>query len=145
MEIVNELDIDGYRWEIRDRQAREDILKLKSDTGVIDIGEIDLVLKPGYTAYYAKLQHVMKMGKLISGSIHFINLEGPGIGENKPLLVAEFPFKVKGLFELVMADTWRNFAYRASVSTAKEVTLISSVNLKQNDADIKGSFICFEE
>ena len=30
MEPVNELDIDGYRWEIKDTQAREDISKLKS-------------------------------------------------------------------------------------------------------------------
>ena len=145
MEPVNELDIDGYRWEIKDIQAREDILKLKSNTEVINIGQIDLVLKPGYTAYYAKLQHVMKMGKLIFGSIHFINLAGPGIGENKPLVVSNFPFKIKELTELIMVDTYRNFSYRASIGTAGEVNLISTVNLQQNNYDIIGSFICFEE
>ena len=30
MEIVNTLDIDGYRWEITDAQARQDIAELKS-------------------------------------------------------------------------------------------------------------------
>lgn len=32
MEPVNELDIDGYRWEIKDTQARQDIAKLKVDS-----------------------------------------------------------------------------------------------------------------
>lgn len=29
MEPANELDIDGYRWEIKDAQARQDIAELK--------------------------------------------------------------------------------------------------------------------
>ena len=145
MEPVNELDIDGYRWEIKDIQARQDISQIKSDTKVINIGQIDLVLKPGYTASYAKLQHVMKMGKLIFGSIHFINLAGPGIGENKPLVISNFPFKIQELSELVMVDSFKNISYRASVSVAEEVNFISTANLQQNNSDIIGSFICFEQ
>lgn len=32
MEPVNELDIDGYRWEIKDAQARQDIAFLRTDS-----------------------------------------------------------------------------------------------------------------
>lgn len=32
MEIVSELDIDGYRWEIKDSQARKDITYLRTDS-----------------------------------------------------------------------------------------------------------------
>lgn len=32
MEPVNELDIDGYRWEIKDTQARQDITDLRTSS-----------------------------------------------------------------------------------------------------------------
>ena len=32
MEPVNELDIDGYRWEIKDLQARQGIASLRTDS-----------------------------------------------------------------------------------------------------------------
>ena len=32
MEPVNELDIDGYRWEIKDTQARQDVASLRTDS-----------------------------------------------------------------------------------------------------------------
>ena len=144
MEIVNTLDIDGTQWEIQDPQAREDISKLKSDNRIINIGEIDLILKPGYTAHAAKLQHVMKMGKLIIGTIHFIGLVGEGVGESKSLLVASLPFSPQELFELVAVDTWRNNSFRISGDVNKNIYLMSTEKMISGNSDIIGSFVCFE-
>lgn len=144
MEPVNELDIDGYRWEIKDIQAREDISKLKSDNRIINIGQIDLILKPGYTAAYAQLQHVMKMGKMITGIVHILGLAGEGIGEKKVITVASVPFSPQELFEFVAVDTWRNNSFRMSFDVDKSVHIVSTEKMVSGNTDIIGSFVCFE-
>lgn len=144
MDPVKELDIDGFRWEITDPQARQEISALKSDTKIVYVGEMELTLKPGYTAYYAKLQHVIKVGKLIMGSIHFIGLAGEGIGEPRSVMVAELPFSPLELFEVVAVETNRNYAFRVSGSADRNVYIISTGNLIPGSSDVIGSFVAIE-
>lgn len=144
MEIVNTLDIDGYRWEITDSQARKDISGLKTDVKIVSVGMMDLTLKPGYTASFAKLQRVVQMGKLMMGVIHIIGLKGPDIGKVKSLEVAEFPFAPLELFEVAAVDTWQNNSFRVSVDTARTVYIMSTEKLLPGVSDIIGSFVCIK-
>lgn len=142
MEPVNELDIDGFRWEIKDTQARQDISKIKSDNEVKYLGEIDLILRPGYTASVAKLQNLVQMGRLIVGSIQIQALRGEGLGEAKVLEIAESPLAPEANFEFVFVDTFKNTSFRASIDYKKVVRIVSTEKLLQGNNILVG-FIAF--
>lgn len=145
MEPVNELDIDGYRWEIKDLQARQDISALKSNQEQIVLGNLNIPLEQGFTADSAKLVNVCRQGKMVFGTIHFVNLAGEKIGTRNIISIAKIPLDPLRYSECVAVDMFTNNAYRIQIFPSKTITIISTENLKNGDSELSANFIFFEK
>lgn len=82
MEVVDTLDIDGNQWEIRDKQARNDIAVIKQLMTPTEMPDIEITLNNGYSATLKRIQSVQKYGKLYMGILYIDNLSGKNIGTN---------------------------------------------------------------
>lgn len=145
MEIVNELDIDGYRWGMTDIQARQDIAGLKTETEKSYLGSVDLTLKPGFTATSAKLLYTQKIGKLVFGSFVIIGLAGDKIGSNESVVFAEVPIKPLHSIQFLFMDPNSNYSYAGFLSANKNLSMVSTSKIISGVNSFIGLVVFVEE
>lgn len=77
------IDIGGTQWNVKDKQARNDIEAIKQLMTVEELPIIEITLNNGYSATEKYISHVQKYGKLCMGLIFIDNLSGENIGTNE--------------------------------------------------------------
>ena len=81
------IDIGGTQWNVKDSQARNDIVTIKQLMTVEEIPTIEITINNGYTATEKRINHIQRYGKLYMGLLFIDNLSGKNIGTNE---VADF-------------------------------------------------------
>lgn len=145
MEIVNTLDIDGYRWDMTDKQARQDIADLKTNFKTSYTKKISLDLKPGITADFALVSNVQKMGKLVFCNMTLKGLSGESFTANANTDIAEFPFKVLGYFEFLLYDTANKRVLRCRIKDDNTLNIITDMDFNQGYSFIVGQLSFIEK
>ena len=145
MEIVSELDIDGYRWEIADKQARQDVANLKLSSEVKIYGDVGLILKPGYTAKGAKLGYTKKFGKLVIATLMIEDLRGEGLGTDANIQFAELPFKPYGGIDFTVTEVFQNTTFKIWGGDSGELNLVSTERFPIENCTISGLMVCIEK
>lgn len=77
------IDIGGTQWNVKDKQARNDIEAIKQSMTVETMPNIEITLNNGYTATEKHIRNVQKYGKLCMGLLFIDNLSGENIGTNE--------------------------------------------------------------
>ena len=76
------IDIGGTQWNIKDKQARNDIEAIKQSMTVESIPKIEITLNNGYSAIIKEISNVQRYGKLYMGLMFIDDLSGENIGTN---------------------------------------------------------------
>lgn len=76
------IDIGGTQWNVKDKQARNDIETIKQLMTVEEMPNIEITLNNGYTATAKEIRQVQRYGKLYMGLMFIDNLSGENIGTN---------------------------------------------------------------
>ena len=145
MEIVNTLDIDGTQWEMQDAKARQDIANLKLTSEIKIYGNIDLTLKPGYTAKGAKLGYTKKFGKLVIATLMIEDLRGEGLGTYANIPFAELPFKPRGGIDFTVTEVFQNTTFKVWGGDSGELILVSTERFPVENCTISGLMVYIEK
>lgn len=76
------IDIGGTQWNVKDKQARNDIETIKQLMTPEEMPKIEITLINGYSATEKEIRNVQKYGKLYMGLLFIDNLSGANIGTN---------------------------------------------------------------
>lgn len=83
MADVSIIDIGGTQWNVKDKQARNDIETIKQSMTVEEMPNIEITLDNGYSATAKEIRHVQRYGKLYMGLLFIDDLSGENIGTNE--------------------------------------------------------------
>lgn len=144
MEQVNELDIDGYRWEIKDTQARQDIAKLKVNNEYSFEEGRELILSQGYTADYAKISNINRQGILLTAFIRIINLRGEGMNSDNLISFATIPMKFMHSSPMTIFDLVSGRPFLLTCSLDGSLSIFSSSAIKQGNNHLIFNIVSFE-
>lgn len=144
MEPVNELDIDGYRWEITDAQARQDIAQLKLNNEYTFEAGREIILGQGYTADYSQMTHINRLGILITASVRISNLRGEGMNSDNLISFATLPMKFLHSSAVVVFDTVSGKSFFAEYSLDGSLTIYNSRAIAQGNNHICFNIMSFE-
>lgn len=76
------IDIGGTQWNVKDREARNDIATIKQLITPEVLPNIEITLNSGYNGYRSSIINIQKYGKLYMGLIFINDLAGEKIGTN---------------------------------------------------------------
>ena len=76
------IDIKGVQWNIKDKQARNDIEVLKQLMTAEEMPNIEITLNNGYSAATKEIRFIQRYGKLYMGLMFIDNLSGVNVGTN---------------------------------------------------------------
>lgn len=145
MEPVNELDIDGYRWEIRDIQARQDIGKLKVNGEYSFEQGREIILSQGYAADYAQITNINRQGILLTAFIRIINLRGEGMNSNNLLSFATMPIKFIHSSPTVIFDLVSGRPFLLTYSFEGSLSIYDSSAIEQGNNNLIFNITSFEK
>ena len=83
MADVSIIDIGGTQWNVKDKQARNDIETIKQSMTVEEIPIIEITLNNGYSATIKQIRNIQRYGKLYMGLMFIDNLSGENVGTNE--------------------------------------------------------------
>ena len=145
MESANELDIDGYRWEIKDMQARQDIANLKlNDEYSFENGR-EIILSEGYTADYSQITNINRLGNFITAAIRIVNLRGAGMNEDNLISFATLPIKLIHSSPVVIFDTVSGKSFYSSYSFDGALSIFGSRTIEQGNNNLVFNIVSFEK
>lgn len=133
MEVVDTLDIDGNQWEIRDKQARNDIAVIKQLMTPTEMPGIEITLNNGYSAAVKEIRYVQKYGKLYMGLLFIDNLSGKNIGTND---VADFG---KANISLITGTYAMGIEYLSSMPIRSSITKTGLFALQESAGITSGN------
>lgn len=145
MEIVNKLDIDGYRWEIMDAQARKDIVELKSSNEYSFETGREIILSQGFSADYAQITNINRLGKLIVAVVRIINLRGEGMDSDNLINFANMQIKLIHSSPIVIFDTVSGKPFFSQYDFNGYLTIYSSRAIEQGNNYLCFNLVSFEK
>lgn len=145
MEPVNELDIAGYRWEIKDTQARQDIAYLKTGLNYSYEKGRDIILKEGFESDFAKVTNINRQGALITAFVRITNLRGEGM--NLPNLIdfANIQLEFMHSSPIIVNDIVSGKSFLATYSYDGSLSFYSIKGIEQGFNDICFNITSFEK
>lgn len=126
------IDIGGTQWNVKDKQARNDIEVLKQLMTVEEMPKIEITLNDGYSAASIEIRDVQRYGKLYMGLIFIDNLSGVNIGTNE---VARFG---KANISLVMSTYAMGIEYFSSKPVRSLITKTGVLTLQESQGVTDG-------
>lgn len=126
------IDIGGTQWNVKDKQARNDIEVLKQLMTVEELPKIEITLNDGYSAVANEIRNVQRYGKLYMGLIFIDNLSGVNVGTNE---IASFG---KVNISLVMGTYAMGIEYFSSKPVRSSITKTGVLALQESAGVIDG-------
>ena len=127
------IDIGGTQWNIKDREARNDIEVLKQLMTVKEMPKIEITLNDGYSATTKEIRNIQKYGKLYMGLMFIDDLSGVNIGTND---VASFG---KTNISLVMATYAIGIEYLSSKPVRSVISRTGALALQESQGVTAGN------
>ena len=126
------IDIGGTQWNVKDKQARNDIEVLKQLMTVEELPKIEITLNDGYSAVANEIRNVQRYGKLYMGLLFIDNLSGVNVGTNE---IAKFG---KANISLVMGTYAMGIEYFSSKPVRSSITKTGVLALQESAGVIDG-------
>ena len=145
MEIVHTLDIDGSQWELQDVVARNRIAELEKSLIPQSLGDINIELKPGYTALTANMIFHYKVGKIHFMRVELRNISGQDIGTTVTANIGSINIFPKRETSFMLHDYISSVVLRCHLSNDGTVSIGESKGLVQGDNVCLGELIFAEE
>ena len=120
------IDIKGVQWNIKDKQARNDIEVLKQLMTAEQMPNIEITLNNGYSAETKEIRYIQRYGKLYMGLMFIDNLSGVNVGTND---VASFG---KANISLVTGTYAMGIEYFSSKPVRSSITKTGDLALQES-------------
>lgn len=127
------IDIGGVQWNIKDKQARNDIETIKQLLTVEILPKIDLTLNDGYSAITPEIRQIQKYGKLYMGLLFIDNLSGQNIGTNEIVNISQINISLKQTTYAVGIDYLSSKPIRASISRTGIISFQETAGITDGD------------
>ena len=139
MADVSKIDIDGIQWDIKDQNARDRIAELEKSLIAQDLEDINIELKPNYTATTANMKFHYKVGKIHFMRVELRNISGGTIGATETNIIGNINIYPKNETSFLLLDYESNEILRCSVNVNGEVGIGESKGV------IQGKNVCLGE
>ena len=126
------IDIGGTQWNIKDKEARNDIAAIKQLMTMELLPNIEITLNDGYSATTKEIRSVQRYGKLYMGLMFIDNLSGANIGTND---VARFG---KANISLVTNTYAMGIEYLSSKPVRSSISKIGALALQESQGVTNG-------
>ena len=144
MEVVNTLDIDGIQWKIQDIETRNRIAELENSLVPQSLGDINIELRPGYTAAESRIILHYKVGKIHFMRVTLKNISGENIGTIGTAHIGSiniFPIKET---TFMLYDYVNSAVLRCHLNDDGTVSIGESGGVKQGNNNCFGELIFAE-
>ena len=139
MAEVKIVDIDGSQWNMKDQVARDKIAELEEKFSVQDLADIDIELKPGYTATQAKFINHYKVGKIHFMAMRLDNIAGDKIGTEQTANIGLINIRPRKDTYFLLNDYKNNKTLRCFIANDGTIAVGESGGI------ISGNNICLGE
>ena len=144
MEVVNTLDIDGTQWEMQDVGARNRIAELENSLVPQSLGDINIELKPGYTAAEARMIFHYKVGKIHFMRVILRNISGKDIGTDVTAHMGSINIFPKNETSFMLHDYVNSAVLRCYLNYDGTVSIGESKGVEQGNNNCLGELIFAE-
>ena len=139
MADVTKIDIDGVQWDIKDQEARNKITELTESLITQDLENINIELKPGYTATTANMTYHYKAGKIHFMKVELRNISGENIGTTQTSIIGNINILPKKETSFLLFD------YENSAILRCHLNINGELGVGESKGVIQGNNTCFGE
>lgn len=145
MADVKIIDIDNEQWNIKDQEARGKIATLEETVSVKDLQNVEIKMKPGYTASTKNAYNHYSVGKIHFMTIKFGNLSGYDIGTGSTANVASINLYPKKDTTFILYDYMNKAILRCYLHTDGTIVVGESLGVVQGNNSCFGELIFAEK
>ena len=127
------IDIGGVQWDVKDKQARNDIETIKQLFTVESLPGIDITLNNGYSASISQIWDIQKYGKLYMGLISINDLRGNNIGTNETAIFGKINISMKSNVYAMGIDFSTSVPIRISLNKNGQLSVLESVGVRNGN------------
>ena len=127
------IDIGGTQWNVKDKQARNDIETINQLLTVESLQSITITINNGYSASVAAIWDVQKYGKLYMGLIVIDNLNGNNIGTNNTALFGKINVNMKTNAHAMGIEFLTSTLVRISIDKTGQLSMMESLGAKNGN------------
>lgn len=138
------IDIGGTQWNVKDREARNNIEAIKQLMTPEEMPKIEITLNDGYTATIKELRNVQRYGKLYMGLLFIDNLSGQNIGTNEMAEFGKVNINLKVATYAVGIEYFSSMPVRSSITRAGVLALQESKGITDGDNRLRIPVIWIE-
>lgn len=139
MADVSKIDIDGVQWDIKDQNARDRIAELEKNVITQDSENINIELKPDYTADTANMTFHYKVGKIHFMRVELRNISGGNIGTTQTTIIGNINILPKKETSFILLD------YESSAILRCHLNINGEVGIGKSKGVIQGKNVCLGE
>ena len=145
MQDVKIVDIDNVQWNIKDQEARNRIAKLEEAVSVKDLKDVEMKMKPDYTASIKMAYNHYSVGKIHFMTIRFDSLAGINIGTGATANVASINLYPKKETSFILYDYMNKAILRCYLYTDGTIAVGESLGVTSGNNSCYGELIFAEE
>ena len=138
------IDIGGTQWNIKDKQARNDIEVLKQLMIAEEMPNIEITLNNGYSATIKQISNVQRYGKLYMGLLFIDNLSGENVGTNEMANFGKANISLVVGTYAVGIEYFNSVPVRSSITKAGVLALQESKGVTDGDNRLRIPIIWIE-
>lgn len=144
MAEVHIVDIDGEQWDIKDSPLTARVAALEEAVSTKDLQNIELNMKPDYTAVISTIYNHYSVGKIHFMSIRLQHLAGNNIGTSSTALFGSINIRPKKDTVFILYDYANNAILRCYINTNGEIAAGESIGVVPGNNIILGEIIFAE-
>lgn len=145
MADVKIIDIDGERWNIKDEPLTARVTNLELATSTKSLQDIELNLRPGYTASEKKFINHYSAGKIHFITIQLSNLAGNNIGSSSSALIGSLNVSPRKETTFLLYDYKSRCILRCYITREGVISIGESEGVNPGNNGIFGELIFAEE
>ena len=138
------IDIGGTQWNVKDKQARNDIEAIKQSMTVGTMPNIEITLNNGYSATEKYITQIQKYGKLCMGLLFIDNLSGEHIGTNDVANFGKANMSLNAGVHSIGIEYFSSMPVRASIGETGNLALLESKGITDGDNRLRIPIIWIE-
>ena len=133
MADVSIIDIGGTQWNVKDKEARNDIETIKQLLTVEPLPGINITLNNGYSASISQIWDIQKYGKLYMGLISINDLRGNNIGTNETAVFGKINVSMKANTYAMGIDFSTSVPIRISINKIGQLSIMESIGVRNGN------------
>lgn len=138
------IDIGGTQWNVKDKEARNNIEAIKQLMTPEKMPNIEITLNNGYSAEQKRISNVQRYGKLYMGLLFIDNLSGENIGTNEVASFGKANMSLNAGVYSMGIEYFSSMPVRVSIGKTGNLALQESKGMTNGDNRIRIPIIWIE-